>query len=69
MYRVKKSSVVSVIIAIVLFSLIASDYSDTAVDNEAPGNVVSTVSCGSEFMCIESITFPAMHIIVPEFHP
>ena len=69
MYRVKKSSVVSVIIAIVLFSLIASDYSDTAIDNEAPSRVVSTVSCGSEFMCIENITFPAMHIIVPEFHP
>ena len=69
MYRVKKGSVVSVIIAIVLFSLIVSDHSDKAIDNEAPSRVVSTVSCGSEFMCIESITFPAMHIIVPEFHP
>ena len=65
----KAGSIVTAIVVIVLFSLIASDYMIREVGSEVPNKITSHINCGSELMCIEDITFPAMHITVPESRP
>ena len=65
----KAGSIVTAIVVIVLFGLVVSDYTIREIGSEVPNKITSHINCGSELMCIENITFPAMHINVPESRP